>query len=59
MNSRFFADFKILAFQNPELNIFADFKIFALQNPDLKILARSPSNRPSISINFLSQPFPE
>ena len=33
------ADFKILAFQYPELKILADFKILAFQNPEFKILA--------------------
>ena len=39
------ADFKILAFQNPEFKMLADFKtlahfkILAFQNPELKILA--------------------
>ena len=33
------ADFKILAFYNPEFKIFADFKILAFQNPEFKIWA--------------------
>ena len=31
------ADFKILAFPNPEFKILADFKILGFQNPELKI----------------------
>ena len=33
------ADFKILAFQNPEFKILADLKILAFQNPEFQILA--------------------
>ena len=33
------ADLKILGFQNPEFKISADFKKLALQNPEFKILA--------------------
>ena len=33
------ADFKILAFQNPEFKILAYFKILGFQYPELKILA--------------------
>ena len=32
-------DFKVLAFQNPELKILADFKILAFENSHFKILA--------------------
>ena len=32
------ADFKILAFQNPDFKILADFKILGFQNPEFKIL---------------------
>ena len=31
------ADFKILRFQYPELEILADFKIIAFQNPEFKM----------------------
>ena len=33
------ADFKILAFQNPEFKILADFKILAFHDPEFKIFA--------------------
>ena len=33
------ADFKILAFQNPEFKILADFKMLGFQNPEFKIFA--------------------
>ena len=36
---KFLADFKILAFQNPEFKILFDFKISAFQNVEFKILA--------------------
>ena len=32
------ADFKILAFQNPEFKILSDFRILAFQNPEFKRL---------------------
>ena len=37
-NSCLVADFKILAFQNPDLKILTAFKILAFQNPQFKIL---------------------
>ena len=33
-----FADFKVLAFKNPEFKNLADFKVLAFQNPEFKIL---------------------
>ena len=33
------ADLKILAFQNPEFKIFGEFKMLAFQNPEFKLLA--------------------
>ena len=33
------ADFKILAFQNPEFKISAEFKILGFQNPEFKLCA--------------------
>ena len=33
------ADFKIVAFQNPQFKILANFKILAFENPEFKILA--------------------
>ena len=45
------ADFKILAFYNPEFKIFADFKILAFQNPEFKIWAfQNPEYRISIRL---------